>query len=348
MAIFHMNVTPISRGIGRSATAASAYRSATKIHDERTGETHDYTAKRGVEHSEIVLPASLRDAPPDWASSREQLWNAAEKAERREDARVAREVEVALPAELSMEQRKILTTEFARQLAERYQCAVDVAIHKPHKEGDVRNHHAHLLLTTRVATADKLTDKTPIELSDTNRAKLGLTSGRKEITELRAAWSRMANEHLRAAGQGVSIDHRSLADQGIERTPTKHFGPVVAERLRRGKDSYVAERIRQERVVDANLRLAQAAERGRLEREGRGLARAILDTETTLTRALAARERARTTEPKKAPAHPITKDIDAHQTTAQTLWLEQRHAGRNHAPDHNPERKLILDNDHQR
>ena len=351
MAIFHMNITPISRGIGRSATAASAYRSATKIHDERTGETHDYTAKRGVEYAQIVLPTAIGEAVPHWATTREQLWNAAELAERRDDARVAREVEVALPAELTKEQRQSLALTFAQQLAERYHCAVDVAIHKPHKEGDVRNHHAHLLLTTRTATPERLADKTTVELSDTKRAKLGLPSGRTEVTQLRAAWSQLANEHLKAAGLEASIDHRSLADQGIERPPTKHLGPVVAERLRRGKDSYVAERIRQERGVDANERLTLAAERGRLEREGRGLDRAILDTQTTLASALAERNRGKAIEPVKAPtpSPPATlEQLDEKRKNAQTLWLEER----TRAPD--PERQgstqplILLDHSRDR
>jgi hypothetical protein len=212
-------------------------------------------------------------------------------------------------------------------------------------QGDVRNHHAHLLMTTRVATLEGLAAKTPIELSDTNRAKIGLPSGRKEITELRALWSSLANEHLKSAGHTATIDHRSLADQGIGRTPTKHLGPVVAERLRRGKDSYVAERIRQERVADASERLARAAELGRIEREGRGLVQAILDTETSLRTALTRRPATARAQsgaaPEKGAGPPQIPELQRER--ARALWLEQRHVPADHAPAPDASRQLILE-----
>ncbi|HAZ60146.1 MAG TPA: conjugal transfer protein TraA, partial [Gammaproteobacteria bacterium] len=99
MASFHLAVKTIGRSAGRSATAAAAYRAGVEITDERTGLVHDYTRKQGVEHSALVVPA---DAPA-WANDRAALWNAAEQAETRKNSTVAREYEIALPAELSAE-----------------------------------------------------------------------------------------------------------------------------------------------------------------------------------------------------------------------------------------------------
>jgi hypothetical protein len=145
MASFHLAVKTIGRSAGRSATAAAAYRAGVEITDERTGLVHDYTRKQGVEHSALVVPA---DAPA-WANDRAALWNAAEQAETRKNSTVAREYEIALPAELSAEARRELALGLAREISERHGVAVDVAIHAPGREGDQRNHHAHLLTTTR-------------------------------------------------------------------------------------------------------------------------------------------------------------------------------------------------------
>jgi hypothetical protein len=116
MASFHLAVKAISRGAGRSATAAAAYRAGVEIEDERTGLVHDYTRKQGVEHQEIVAP----DDVPAWARDRAALWNAAEAVERRKDAKVAREYEIALPAELDAAQRRDLALGFAREISNRY------------------------------------------------------------------------------------------------------------------------------------------------------------------------------------------------------------------------------------
>jgi len=115
---------------------------------------HDFTRKEGVEHCEIVLPRPGVSA--DWALDRSALWNAAELSEKRKDARVGREFEIALPHELSAE----ATRAFAQDLADRYGAAVDFEIHAPHDASDVRNHHAHVMMTTRQVGEDALGDKT--------------------------------------------------------------------------------------------------------------------------------------------------------------------------------------------
>ena len=269
MAIYHLSVKPVSRGVGRSSTAASAYRAAVRVADERTGETFDYTRKRGVEHAEIVLPSATA-ADADWARDRQQLWNAAERAEQRKDARVAREYEVALPYELNAAQRLELVRAFAHELADRHGCAVDLAVHAPHRAGDTRNHHAHLLTTTRAVATAGLTTKTDIELKDADRAKKGLGPARTEVTAIRERWADLVNEHLAEHGHAARIDHRSLDAQGIDREPTSHKGPAVTAIERRGEQARVSERIRE----DITERLRVAAELGRLERESND-ARAI-------------------------------------------------------------------------
>src|SRR5579872_3755230 len=150
MASYHLSVKPISRSAGRSSTGAAAYRSAERIRDERTGEIFDYRRKRGVVHRELVLPTDA----PTWARDRQALWNAAEGAERRKNSTVGREFEIALPAELNARERQALAVRFAHELVARHGMVVDVSIHAPHRHGDHRNYHAHLLASTRRLTAE--------------------------------------------------------------------------------------------------------------------------------------------------------------------------------------------------
>lgn len=220
MAILHFSTKSIGRRQGRSAVAAAAYRSATKLLDKRTGLVYDFRRRRGVLHTAIVLPHDSAT----WASDRGVLWSSAETAEVRSDARTAREIEVALPIELSEEQRTELALNFARELAERHQVCVDVAVHAPGR-GDQRNFHAHLLMTTRRLGVEKLEEKTR-EWED-----------RKGATPLilwwRERWADLVNAALRAVGSPERVDHRSLAEQGIDRTPQVHLGPHASAVERR-------------------------------------------------------------------------------------------------------------------
>ncbi|HUW80692.1 MAG TPA: MobQ family relaxase [Acidocella sp.] len=182
MAIYHLAMKPIARSGGRSAVAAAAYRAAQKLTNERDGLTHDFTRRQGVEHVEIVVP---KDSNADWALDRSTLWNMAEAAETRKDARVAREIEVALPHELTAEQRLVLTREFAQGLSDRYGIAVDFALHNPHGATDVRNHHAHLLLTTRKVEANGLGEKSDLELENKKLIALGLPTSHDQLRDIR-------------------------------------------------------------------------------------------------------------------------------------------------------------------
>lgn len=278
MAIYHLSTKPVSRAAGRSATAAAAYRAGARITDERTGEIHDYTRKQGVEHSFIVAPFGVKSA-----YDREKLWNAAEAAEKRKDSRVAREFEIALPDELPEHERRRLAVEFARELVDRYGVAADVAIHAPSRDGDERNHHAHILCTTRKVTQGEngellLGDKTVFELSDKKRESLGLGSSADELIEIREMWAQIAN---RSMGHYTDqrIDHRSLKDQGItDRLPQVHLGPAVTQMHRRGvkSDKWLS-------WEQANEALQAAAEGRRMGREAKEVDGAIIDTETDLS-----------------------------------------------------------------
>lgn len=222
MAIFHASVRTISRASGRSATAAAAYRSGTVLHDTRDGMTHDYTRKGGVVGSFIVLPAGAAEA----FRERSVLWNAAEAAEKRKDARVARELILALPHELDTLQRAAIARDMAEFLATRYGVGADVSIHQPDRAGDGRNHHAHILFTTRAIGAGGMGAKTR-QLDDHRQGPL-------EIEAIRAAWEQIANSALERAGSAARIDRRSHAELGIELPPQIHEGVRATQMRRRG------------------------------------------------------------------------------------------------------------------
>jgi len=276
MAIYHLSVKTISRSAGRSATAAAAYRAGVEIADERTGEIHDYRRKGGVESAELVLPAGA----PEWAADRAALWNAAEQAEKRKNSTVAREFEIALPAELSPDERQRLARDFARELVERHRCAADVAIHAPGKGGDHQNHHAHILLTTRRLTPEGFSEKTR-ELDDRKT---------KEIDGWRERFASLQNERLRENGLEARVDHRSHAERGIETAPTLHLGPGATGYERRTGELSET-RMRQEANAD---RLVLGREVGELERQAQATERAILD----LSGGLEAAQQERNRQPK--------------------------------------------------
>ncbi|SFF29102.1 plasmid mobilization system relaxase [Sulfitobacter brevis] len=200
MAIYHLRATMISRSQGRSATAASAYRVAERIEDRRTGLVFDYAARGGVDHTEILAP----DHAPDWVHDRSELWNRVEESETRKNSQVAREVRVALPDELTHAQRVALVRDYAQaQFVDRGMVA-DIALHAPGREGDERNHHAHILLTTREIDAEGFTTKN----RDWNKVEV--------LESWREAWARDSNAALERAGIEDRVDHRTLVAQRDE------------------------------------------------------------------------------------------------------------------------------------
>ncbi|MGO7991663.1 Ti-type conjugative transfer relaxase TraA [Rhizobium ruizarguesonis] len=231
MAIYHFSMKPIARSGGRSAVASAAYRAAERLTNERDGLTHDFSNRTGVEHAEIVLPAG---SSAYWAMKRSALWNAAERAEKRSDARIAREFEIALPHELTPDQRLVLTRAFAADLANRYGAAVDFAIHRPGGGGDIRNSHAHLLMTTREVRENGLGDKTLLERENRWLLANHLPPSQLQLKDLRQAWEHLANTHLERAGLDIRIDNRSHLEAGITIEPTEHVGVHATQINRQG------------------------------------------------------------------------------------------------------------------
>ena len=198
--MYHLRATMISRSSGRSATAAAAYRSAERIHDQRTGLSFDYRARSGVEHVEILAP----ERSPEWVQDRTALWNAVEAAEMRKNSQVAREIRVAVPAELDREQRIALVRNFCQRSFVDRGMVADIALHAPGREGDERNHHAHILLTTR--------DIGPEGFSTKNRD----WNAKELLEDWREAWARDSNHALERCGHEARIDHRTLEAQREE------------------------------------------------------------------------------------------------------------------------------------
>ncbi|MFT8816295.1 MobQ family relaxase [Acetobacter fabarum] len=247
MAIYHLSVKSISRSAGRSVVAAAAYRAGQELTDERQGTTHDYTRKQGVEDAFIVAPEGA-----DWAHDRNALWNAAEAAEKRKDAKTGREYELALPAELDAGARATLARDFAAELVNRYGVVADVAIHEPGREGDNRNHHAHILTTTRTAGEDGLGAKTRVlDVASTASA---------EIEHMRAVWARQVNMALERHQVEQRVDHRSFERQGKEQEPTRHMG-VSATAMERQAAREIPGR---EPVTDLGKQNAKIRERNRV------------------------------------------------------------------------------------
>ncbi|MEM1278879.1 MAG: MobQ family relaxase [Cyanobacteria bacterium P01_H01_bin.152] len=215
------SVRPLGRSTGASATAAAAYRAGERIHDDRTGLTHDYQRRTGVEATAIVMPETA-----SWHMERTELWNTAEQAERKCNARVAREAIIAFPHQLSESERLRTGHELGQWLANEYQVAVDIAWHRPDKRGDQRNHHAHVLFTTREVTADGLGKKT--------RVLDSVKTGPEEVSKIRQRWAEIVNAGLVRSQTDVRVDHRSYKDQGLEIKPGIHLGRQTVTLERQG------------------------------------------------------------------------------------------------------------------
>ena len=243
MAVYHLSVKTISRAKGRSATGAAAYRAGERIVDERTGIDHDYRRKSGVSHTELFTPANA----PEWARDRAKLWNAAEQKENRKNSTVAREFEIALPHELDEEQRKALAQDFCKELQARHKFAVDLAIHEPGKEGDNRNHHAHILCTTRRMDENGFTEKTreldnqrsgEVERWRERFAELGADALERAGHQQEA--ERFRQSHLTLDKQVALAKERGdweFTRQNENREPTKHLGPKATAMERNGQSS---------------------------------------------------------------------------------------------------------------
>lgn len=230
MASYHLSAQPVKRSEGRSVVAMAAYRAGVLLKDERRGAEVDYRRRRGVVHAEILAP----DDAADWLLDRESLWNAVERMEVRRDAQLAREINMALPHELTDAQRLELVRAFVREHFVSLGMVADFAIHAPvvEKGDDPRNHHVHVLLTMRQASAGGL-----------RRVKTRAWNSEAMLVAWRKAWAERQNEALGRAGHRSRVDHRSLAVQRavalqagdrklaaeLLREPEIHIGPKASK-----------------------------------------------------------------------------------------------------------------------
>ena len=299
IAIYHCSIKIVSRGKGKSAVAAAAYRSGEKLTNEWDGLTHDYTKKGGVVHSEILLPAH---APPAF-SDRSTLWNSVELSEKSNNAQLAREVEIALPVELSREEQTRLVREYCSSQFVSKGMIADFNLH----DTGGGNPHAHILLTMRpLDERGAWLPKSKKEyVLDENGEKIRLPSGRyktrkvdlvdwnnRENAEVwRRAWADLANEYLEKNNRPERIDHRSYERQGIDQIPTVHVGVSATQMEKKG---IVTERGELNRNIKAANRILR--EIRRLVRGLKDWIAELKERKTALLEALA-EARAQASEP---------------------------------------------------
>jgi len=275
MAIYHLSVKVVGRARGQSAIAAAAYRSGERLTDEASGQVKHYPARADrIRFTGIFAPPGA----PSWVHSRNRLWNEAERIEKRKDATLAREIVLALPHEMTDEQRRWLVSDFVREAFVRRGLVADVAIHAPDRHSDSRNFHAHILITERTIRGagkpsekirtpeaaggfhpDRQGDAAPVEpgFSPTKDRSL---YGKETLYGWREQWTRLCNRHLSRHGIAARVDHRTLAEQKIDREPTRHLGRVDAQRLRRGVSTVRGDALKATRMRNA-LRAVTAAGR---------------------------------------------------------------------------------------
>ena len=245
MALFHFNVTPISRGKGRSAVASAAYIAGEKIYDEYYGKTHDYTKKSGVLYSEILLP----DNAPERLKDRKTLWNEIEKNEKHPKAQLCYSFNFALQNELSAEENHEIVRRFISEQFLSKGMIVDYAIHNPEKNG-VSNPHVHMLIPIRPLKEDGswgnkqhreyLYDENHNPIQDENgkpkfKAVSNTDWGNPEtLLKWRESYANLFNQAFEENGLPCRITHQSFESLGIDKLPTIHEGPTVRAMEARG------------------------------------------------------------------------------------------------------------------
>ena len=296
MAIYHFSVKNISRAQGRSAVACAAYRSGEKLIDERQGKEQDYTKKTGVEFTKIYAPIGTKTELLD----RGQLWNAVEKTERRKDANLAREFEIALPQELNKAEREKLVDELCNKIVERHSVIVDAAIHAPHTDSgsDERNYHAHIMFTGRhidLETGDFAAKKN----RDFNKENSSET-----VQKWREDFADMTNAHLMRAGHLFSsVDHRSYAAQGLDKEATAHEGSAVTKLRRLGIDTEIS--LSNDAIKQRN------AERHNLPKLIEGLEQEIIASERIIAKLEQQQAEQRTAAAPRAELDQLEQNYDA-------------------------------------
>ena len=267
MAIYHCSIKIISRGKGKSAVAAAAYRSGENLTNEYDGITHDYTRKGGVVHTEILLPDH---APAEYAD-RAVLWNAVEKIEKAKNAQLAREIEIALPKELTREQSVSLVREYVKEQFVNAGMCADIAIH----DKEDGNPHAHVMLTIRPIEQDGtwgakqkkeyILDRDGNKIYDPKKRSYKCKSipatdwnEQTKAEEWRSAWAEICNRALEQNGHTERIDHRSYARQGIDQIPTVHLGVAAFQMEKRGIRTERGNLNREIEVTNRRLRQLKA------------------------------------------------------------------------------------------
>ena len=242
MAIYHLCIKIISRGKGKSAVAASAYRSGEKIKNEYDGIVHDFTRKGGIAYTEILLP---QNAPQEF-TNRSVLWNSVEKIEKSKNSQLAREIEIALPKELNREKQIELVREYVKENFVKVGMCADIALH----DKNDGNPHVHILLTMRPLNEDKTWGaKSKKEyILDENGEKVKLKNGnyktrkintvdwneQDKAEEWRKTWADITNKYLEENNIQEKVDHRSYQRQGIEQIPTIHLGVSATQMEKKG------------------------------------------------------------------------------------------------------------------
>ena len=267
MAIYHCSIKIISRGKGKSAVAAAAYRSGETLTNEYDGITHDYTRKGGIVHTEILLP----DNAPAEYSGRGVLWNAVEKIEKAKNAQLAREIEIALPQELTREQGISLVREYVKEQFVNAGMCADIAIHDK-QDG---NPHAHVMLTMRPIEKDGtwgakqkkeyILDRDGNKIYDPKKRQYKCKSipatdwnEQSKAEDWREAWAEICNQYLARGNHAERIDHRSYERQGIDQIPTVHLGVAAFQMEKRGIRTNRGNLNREIEVTNQRLRQLKA------------------------------------------------------------------------------------------
>lgn len=325
MAIYHLTAKIIGRKAGQSSVACAAYRSGEELADTRTGEIFRFARSERVAHAEIIAPI---DAPA-WATSRADLWNQVETRERRKDAQLAREFEVALPRELSLAQQRELVCGWIAAEITPAGAIADVAIHH---DKDGNNPHAHVMTTMRAVSAEGW-----------GAQKLRHWEDRSVLAGWRASWADHMNAALERAGVRERVDHRSHADRGLEEKPTQKEGAAARGMEVRGQISDRMEKNRRIRAINRRIRERVVQTVKALKGAALTKVRAKIPTapiSSTLRQQAEARAQAKKGEssaaqrldprpprPTPEPAQPHTDESGA-DLAQQAWWLSQRGRGR--------------------
>ena len=294
MAIFHLSVKIISRGKGKSAVAASAYRSGEKITSNYDGLTHDYTRKRGIAETLIMLP----DNAPIEFYNRSTLWNAVEKIEKAKNSQLAREIEVAIPNELSVSEQYNLVKEFCKMNFVNKGMIADICFHNK-KDG---NPHAHIMLTVRPFNEDGswgskqkkeyILDENGEKIYDKKKRQYKCKSvpstdwnERSNVEKWRKSWADMCNTYLEKSGHETRIDHRSYERQGLEILPTEHLGPAASQMEKRNIKTERGNVNRHVRLINKMIQFYNG-EIARLKEEAKLLIKDVKDKVVGIARRL--------------------------------------------------------------